>query len=64
MSKIIAFAVLAFAVGGCIEIANVESFVTLPRDMVSFGIRNERKTENEEDHVCGALRCCRCDGRR
>lgn len=35
--KVAASIVLAFAVGGCIEIANVESFVTLPRDAVSFG---------------------------
>lgn len=27
---------------GCIEIANVESFVTLPRETVSFGKTNER----------------------
>lgn len=27
---------------GCIEIANVESFVTLPRETVPFGKTNER----------------------
>ena len=35
-------ALLCLYGGGCIEIAHVDSFVTLPRDEVSFGVSNER----------------------
>ena len=31
-----------FVLCGCIEIANVESFVTVPRDAVSFGVQNQK----------------------
>lgn len=40
--RIVALSVFLLLVGGCIEIANVESFVTLPRDAVSFGVNKER----------------------
>lgn len=35
-------AMLCLFCGGCIEIAHVDSFVNLPRDMVSIGGQNER----------------------
>lgn len=40
-----ALALALLALGGCIEIANVESFVTLPKDAVPFGVQG--KTQNE-----------------
>lgn len=42
MKWIVAAALIAL-VGGCIEIAHVDSFVTLPRDAVSFGVSNENE---------------------
>ena len=36
-------ALLCLFGGGCIRIANVESFVTVPKDAVSFGVSNENE---------------------
>ena len=36
-------ALLCLFCGGCIEIAHVDSFVTLPKDAVSFGVSNENE---------------------
>lgn len=45
MSKAVVFAILSLAVGGCIEIANVESFVTVPRG-ACFSAENTQTKEN------------------
>ena len=36
-------ALLCLFCGGCIEIAHVDSFVSVPRDAVSYGVSNENE---------------------
>lgn len=48
MKRLVAAAILAVLVGGCIEIAHVDSFVTLPKDMVSFGVQENNERSNNE----------------
>lgn len=43
MHKFLAAVVVAMVMTGCIEIAHVDSFISLPKDAVSFGASN--KTE-------------------
>lgn len=44
--KAVLAAVALAALSGCIEIAHVDSFVTVPKDAVSFGVSNQTVKEN------------------